>query len=291
MSRGRKILAIGAVATAVGGCGDPLEEAQLIEELRPLGVRMVSASNRATPAAGEDAELSFLFAGPAGPVRVALAYEVCLAVPTARGVAICAQQPWAAGEVTVIDDSPVVSFSVPTDVEPTSRIAVRAVGCETGSPVLTDDPLDWACDDGSRPATVSFAAWTSGERENDNPDLSGAEIRIGDQALPIGVVGVAPTCEEGAPAFVAGATETLRIVLPDAARDDLEESLRETLQLSHFSTAGSLERQFSILDGHESLETEIEWELPEVSGPVAHYVVVRDGRGGLSWLTFSVCVR
>jgi hypothetical protein len=279
------------VAAVLLGCGDPLKDGQRIEELRPLGARVVSASNHATPASGEDADLSFLFAGPEGPVTVEVAYEVCLGVPTARGVATCAEEPWASGRVTVSDDSPAVSFNVPAQVAPSSRIAVRAVACETGSPVLTEDPLDWACDDDSTPATVSFEALTSGEEENENPDLSLAEVWIGEQSVPLGVVGVAPLCAPDDPALSAGTTQTLRVVIPDAAREDLEEDLRETLQLSHFSTAGSLERQFSILDGGETPEAELDWELPEGAGPVVHYVVVRDGRGGLAWLTFSVCVR
>jgi hypothetical protein len=77
----------------------------------------------------------------------------------------------------------------------------------------------------------------------------------------------------------------LTIELGESARE-----LGESIQLSHFSTAGLLDRPFTFFDLDQPLATSIEWDAPTASRPVKHYLVIRDGRGGVSFASFSVCV-
>lgn len=269
-------------------CGDPLKDPQALENIRALGVRVQAESGPATPAAGEATQVSFLLAGPDGPVDLEVAFEVCPAVDAARGVAPCADSPWASGSAQVADDTPVIDFVVPEDVSGETRFVVHAVACSSGNAELAPDPLDWSCSDGSEPVKVSFDAWTAGDETNQNPELAASSLFVGEQQLALEEIGMVPSCDADVPRVKTNTTETMRLTLPETAREETDSG--EALQISHFSTSGLLERQFSILDVEEDLTVSIDWETPEEPGPAKHYVVVRDGRSGVSWLSSSVCV-
>ena len=73
---------------------------------------------------------------------------------------------------------------------------------------------------------------------------------------------------------------------------------REVVTLSHFTSGGELERQFSAWEGDGVAwpeGAELEWTPTEI-GPatdgtlVRFWFVARDGRGGLAYTTRAVCV-
>jgi hypothetical protein len=77
-------------------------------------------------------------------------------------------------------------------------------------------------------------------------------------------------------------------------------ALRESLQISQFSTAGKLERPFSTIDsavGDDQSIAEVKYETPAATlipaeGLVVRFTfVARDLRGGTDWTTRSLCVR
>ncbi len=71
---------------------------------------------------------------------------------------------------------------------------------------------------------------------------------------------------------------------------------QESLQISHFSTAGEFDRQFSFVDDDETTTLEVEWDtplpgdVPEEGLVVRFFFVLRDGRGGVEWIERAACV-
>jgi hypothetical protein len=155
--------------------------------------------------------------------------------------------------------------------------------------------LDWSCSDGSDPLRLSFDAWTQGsERENLNPDLGKGRIEIGDDELTLEAPTDPASCDEGILRLASKKTHEFIFVLGEGAREEVEiedeGETKELLQLSNFATAGLFDRQFTILEGNEKPRTQVDWEAPDEEGPVKIYLVVRDERGGVTWITTSVCV-
>jgi hypothetical protein len=75
--------------------------------------------------------------------------------------------------------------------------------------------------------------------------------------------------------------------------------VRETLQISQFTTAGELKSQFSFVDAADANTTttvDVKWNAPKAAAvpaaglPVTFTFVVRDGRGGIDWTTRVACV-
>jgi hypothetical protein len=95
----------------------------------------------------------------------------------------------------------------------------------------------------------------------------------------------APACDGDSVEIEANASQDVRITLSDRAREG-----EEWLQVSHFATRGDYERQFSIVEPSEAPKTELEWKTTE-AGASKHYLVVRDGAGGVSFATWNVCAR
>jgi hypothetical protein len=138
---------------------------------------------------------------------------------------------------------------------------------------------------------LSFDGWTAGDdRDNKNPNLSEASITIQGQVGVLEAVGDAPSCGAAVVEVARGKEVSLDLNLGDALREAGTEEEAEILQVSHFSTQGHLDRQFSILMSEEGPEMTLTWEAPDEAGPVKQYAVVRDGRGGVSWISYSVCV-
>ena len=73
---------------------------------------------------------------------------------------------------------------------------------------------------------------------------------------------------------------------------------REVITLSHFTSGGELERQFSVWEGDVVAMpegSEIEWTptdiTPSADGTLVRFwFVARDGRGGLTFTTRAACV-
>jgi hypothetical protein len=71
----------------------------------------------------------------------------------------------------------------------------------------------------------------------------------------------------------------------------------ETLQISQFTTAGTLSRSYSFVvtdDENAANDLESKWDAPEVApvdGKVHFTFVTRDMRGGLGYATRTECVQ
>lgn len=282
-----KAFHFGACALSLlAACEDPLKLAQVLEEPRILGVRVATSDDHSSLLPGEPASLELLLAGPDGGVSGRMAYRLCEAAASVRGVPYCAAAPFAEGSVD-LEGAP-FEAPLPETLEPDARLALLGAVCLTGVPELTDDVTAARCSDGTEPLAFSFDARVGGDDfANLNPELSSLRLLVGDVPVPLDEIDAPPTCDDAAPSVAAGVAHELELELGDGARDDDAESL----QLSHFATAGEYARTFSFVEPGAALSARVRWQAPAAETPVKHYVVVRDGRGGVSWATFSLCVR
>jgi hypothetical protein len=288
----RALVSLVTLVLAASGCEDPLKDAQRLEEPRVIGVRVSAESGPASLVPGQSALVDVLVAGPDGPVDARLAYEFCEAVDSDRGVPYCAVDAFAEGTLG-LDGSP-LSVDVPGSVPEGARLAFRGVACLDGEPELAESPLEWRCSAGDSPLRLSFDAWTmSSQFDNDNPDLSALSVSVGDVEVPLDDLRASASCEAGAPEIENG-THRIELRLGAGAREPFDgssENPGELLQLSHFSTSGRLERSLSFITLDEDLVVSLEWDADAADTPVKHYLVVRDGRGGVSFASFSFCTR
>lgn len=264
------------------GCEDPLKAAQVLEEPRILGVRLAAAGDQSSLEPGQDAELEVLLAGPEGRVAARLAYQLCLAAESERGVPFCAGAVLL--EDTVALDGSPIALAIPAELEPGAPLALLGIACVAAEPRLTGDPLDWSCSDDEPGLRFSFDARSSSpDAVNLNPDLSRVSLTISDVAVPPST-GQAADCE-GATAIVAA--DVVHEVVLELGEDARE--ARESLQLSHFSSRGRFERQYSFVSAEQAPAARLAWRAPSAGTPLEQHLVVRDGRGGVSWLSFSLC--
>jgi hypothetical protein len=266
-------------------CEDPLKHGQRLEEPRVLGARVVSETGEASLTPGAGATVELLAAGPEGPIDARLAFEFCEAAASDRGVPYCARPAFAEGVVDTL--SVPIAVSVPEDVPVGARLAFLGAACEAGNPVLDGAPLGWSCSADREPLRLSFDAYTRTQSfGHQNPDLSGLLLEIAGGEIPLDDPRSPPSCSGGVPSVAARAEERVRWHLGESARET-----GESLQISHFSTAGHFERQQSFVDELEEPEVGLAWETPAAEVAAKLYLVVRDGRGGVSWATASVCAR
>lgn len=266
------------------GCGEPLKDAQKIEEPRTLAVQIEAEDGSATPGAGEEATARIVFAGTRGPEEVSVAYRICEAADSARGVPYCKGPIYEEGSLDEVDALAEIAFSVPSSSTAGTRFAVLGVACLTSAPRLAADPNDWSCEGPETPLAFSFDARVGGEERNKNPDFSELVIDVDGTYVEAESVSKAPSCAAGMPQVKVGTKTAVTIDYGPLVRED-----GEWLQTSHFATSGEYERQFTILEPDEDPTTEIEWKAGS-AGASKHYLVVRDGLGGVSFATFSVCV-
>lgn len=274
-------------------CADALKDAQTLEEPRVLGVRLATADDQASPPPGQDAAFEVLLAGPGGTLDARLAYQLCRAESSTRGVPFCAGPALAEGTVPL--DGTSIPLAIPGDLASGAPLALLAVACLTSEPRLNKEPLDWRCA-GDEPALrFSFDARAGGsDFSNRNPDLAELTVSLDGSDVALDELRAPASCDGDAPTIGANAIHRVAISLGASARepnDGSSDTALEALQLSHFSTGGSFERQFSFVDADQPAEAALTWRAPAAGVPVKQYLVVRDGRGGVSWTSWSVCTR
>lgn len=273
------------------GCADPLKEAQRLEEPRVLGVRVATPTDQASLNPGEGATFEVLLAGPTGGLTARLAYELCEAAESTHGVPFCAGPVFAQGTVSTAGPT---AFEVPAATKQEARLALLGAVCFDSEPRLSPKPLDWSCSGAESPLGLSFDATTSGNTfVNANPDLSELSVTIGGLSIPLEAAETAPACADGTPELSAGPHD-VRMQLGEGASDprtDGGQGSSEALQLSQFSTRGKFASQFGFVDPGQEPAATLEWDGSGVSGPVKQYLVVRDGRGGVSWASWTLCLR
>jgi hypothetical protein len=280
-----KWLGVGALLTLTSACEDALKTAQDLREARVLGVKLSTAGNEASLLPGETASVELLLAGPDGPAPARVAYELCEAAESMRGVPYCVATPFARD---VVDAGSPSAYDVPDELADAARKSLRGVACTSGEPALeAEDPLRWSCSGEDAPLRFSFdARLGTASFTNHHPDLVALEVTLDGVGLALEDVAAAAGCDAAVAGFDADRRLTLELRLGDDARE-----LDETLQLSHFSTGGSFERQYSFVAPESTPFASLSFHTPASGSAVKQYLVIRDGRGGVSWASWSVCVR
>lgn len=301
----RKLFISTLLALTAVACGDPLKDAQRIEELRVLGARVDidGEPGRATPAAGESASVEWLLADPSGLPPLAIWHMlVCVAESNAFGVPFCRDEPLHSVEQTEPSDTvPAISFTVP-DAEAlgdATKLAVLAIFCDSGTIELGTDLESTTCTGAQTVQKASFDVMLAGDdTSNENPYLDDAVLELDGAPWEADSATVDCSSDDARRLPADGREHEVTLALGENVREikppELEEMEPESLQISHLSTVGEFENRFSGVDPDDTqLTIEVPWKAPgelESSVPSSFYFVVRDDRGGVSWLTRTLCV-
>lgn len=279
------------------GCDDPLKTVELVEEPRLLGARVEvqGDAGRAAPAPGETATAAFLLASPGLSQTQGFALAACPAAPRQSARTACSAEPFA--QIARADgeaDQASLTFEVPIELDPEQRVAVLGIICPFGSP--TDDGK--SCDGVERGREVTLELELSREGDvNLNPTLEPASLTFDDHEWPELAAAEGDCAGRGYVEVEAGSKHAFEVALSEEDRDRVPhpqplDPMRESLQLSHFATAGDLSRAFETIhwDSDELLRRTT-WTAPKAPGLVRFWVILRDFRGGGDFTERSVCVQ
>jgi hypothetical protein len=272
----------------------------LITDTRVLGaaVQVEGDAERATPRAGEAANVSFVIEGVVADPVVSWSLAVCLPSQTA-----CAGAELTRSEGR--GSMPTLRVPVPAEsaLGDARSLHIEGVICTRGEPDATRSGCLGEDAQGT-PLVYQLALARRDGDENLQPNMAQTRFRFDGQDWPEGDA-LAQGCraQPELPTALADAKEhRITIELGPDARElyigPKSEALYEELQLSTFVNAGELERQFSFVsatDDRERPTVELKWTAPKqkrLQGNdlgVRLLVLVRDSRGGLSRLERSLC--
>jgi len=304
-----RLAAAAALMLAAGACQSDLDPGWLVYRDRVLGARVETAADPrvASPAPGDAAVVRWVMAAPPGAAQDrSWTFVLCPAAPYAGGIESCGGPAFTsfAGR----GPSPAVAFEVPPAeaLKTTDHLALIGAVCSGGEPSVDPTSGVVSCG-GGLVHQVALGIGLASDEPNHNPVLGDDRIAFDGRSWP---APAGDACSEGAAPRVAadGAVHTIELTLRGSDRDTYTTatgnppravSVRESLQLSHFATAGELERQYSVVernDDRDSTAVSIEWipppaeEVPAGGLPVNLTFVVRDLRGGLDAATRTLCV-
>jgi hypothetical protein len=213
-----------------------------------------------------------------------------------------------------VNDAPVAVLDVPSGFDADALLMLGVV-CERGDPYIEPlDPALFGCEDNDGGEIIRLQGFlTVQQRERDrnlNPSLDaltvlreGVEWLAPDPEMLPPEEGCADDVPEGDPALhsvVPGAHAiTLRY---DASEREEVEGEPEDLELTVYTTAGEMERRFTLFDGSDPgedgvLEGALEWDppkpadIPTAGQLVRFFITIRDQRGGFALTERAVCVR
>ncbi len=287
----------GLMCCVTFGCDEPLKSVELVAEARVLGARIEVADDaaRAAPAPGEAATASFLVAAPELQPSLGFALAVCAAASRRGGRPACAASPFAQvfsenGQA----DTANIAFEVPADLDPSGRLALLGIICPAGSPSSDGSGCNGA--DQGTPVALEFEL-AHADDVNQNPELQPESLTFDDDVWPDLPAVVADCVGLGFVEVAVSSQHRIGVALDDSDRDELPrpselDPSRESLQLSHFATAGDLTRAFEpIAWDSAELNRQVSWTAPQQPGLVRFWLVLRDFRGGSAFVERAVCVQ
>ena len=302
MTRLHSLLLVGL---ALLGCEDPLQSVSSIQGPRLLGVRVSVAGDakRGTPAPGESATAEFLLATKDGDPSVSFALEACTTTQSYSGIAECLATPFA----TALQASPIPGraafpFAVPADLGVNSglRGLIRGVICANSELSGADSAAPHCADGQNGELSFDFEFGAAGSATaNSNPELVSDALSLDGNPWLAATAGATETCPSSLLEVHAGSSHQLSVRLRDSDFEPLtqlspEDPTRETLLVSHFSSAGTLGHAFSWLTAASpALTATMPWDAPKtVSGTqlIHFYFVARDSRGGQDFAERALCL-
>jgi hypothetical protein len=306
------VLAAALAGSLLAGCGPSFDPASLIETARVVGARVEvdGAPDRASPKPGETAQVTWLVTAPEALPPIAWAYALCVPGTVDGKVGLgCEGGPLAVFQGT--SAPPRISFAVPSAEALGAATSLILYGqiCAGAGSTPTFDPQDGIprCNGAGAGTTASVSIGLElGADVNHNPTADRAFTFDGQPWAPVGAASdpcvVGPRVAAGTKDHLIGNTTVGSDREPFTAlvgNPPAPKATRESLQISHFTTAGKLQSQFAFVEAADpAAETavSVKWEAPKAAEvpaaglPVTFTFVVRDDRGGTDWTTRAACV-
>lgn len=284
------------LALVAGACDDlDLPKSWALTYPRVLGVRseVVGDETRASPEPGEALRVRTLIAGREAIERLSYSIVACPTVPGAGELPSCRGEPFAqlSDETELLNGELAVELDVADDdtLEGFDQVLIAGVACSDGEARSPGDARADECRGGDEPAlrwsgTVTLAR--DEDEHNANPELPADAIAFDDDEWTAVPAGDDPPLRVKAD----GEPHLIRVRLQDSGRERVDGE-REELMLSHFSTAGALERRFSVLESSDPDDRilEVEWRSPrprpdvKLPDEAKLLFVLRDQRGGTAF--------
>jgi hypothetical protein len=291
------------LATFFGiGCGPSFDPPSLVTTTRVVGARVEASGteDRASPAPGENANVTWLITAPAAVPPLQWAFALCL--PGHPNTLECGDTPFAV--FTGSGNPPVIPIAVPTKetLGGSDRVLLYGRICDDSAPMFDPRTSYPACESGhGTTAAVTIALQTTPDA-NHNPTadrgftFDGQDWAAGGDPCATGPSVVAGT-ESHVLGFstAAGDREVYTTVEGDPPAPTVT---RESLQISAFTTSGKLKSPFAFVEANAVGATtplELKWNAPAPADvtaptPVSFTFVTRDNRGGVDWTTRTACV-
>lgn len=292
------------LATFFGACGPSFDPPSLVTETRVVGARVEAegAADRASPAPGENANVTWLLTAPQAVPPLQWAFALCKQGLPSR--LDCGDVPFAV--FTGAGATPVIPIAVPPAdaLGGVSKLLLYGRICEDAAPEIDPESGIPRCagDAAGTTATVAINLQT-GADANHNPKAERGFTFDG-QPWPAGVT---DPCVAG-PRVAAGTEAHLIGLVTDGADRESYTALlgdppvptakREALQVSLLTTAGKYKTPYLFVEAADTralTPLEVKWNAPKPSAvtadtPVTFTFVVRDDRGGTDWTTRAACV-
>jgi hypothetical protein len=306
---GLAALTVGALVFA--GCGPEMSPPSLINDTRVVGARVEveGAPERASPAPGETATVTWLVTAPAETPPLGWTFALCL--PDAPGKLGCAAAPLGVWQGT--SNPPRVTLAIPDEaaLAGTSRLTLYGRICAGAAPTFDAGSGLPGCEGGAPGTTAALSIAlqaTSGDDPNANHNPVGDRgFTLDGAAWPPTTAGDQDPCADG-PRLAAGSGDHAIATLAQGSERERYTQMRgdppvptparESLQLSHFTTAGKLKVAYTFVEAADAAaETAvgITWTAPPADAigadtPVTFTFVTRDSRGGAAWTTRTACL-
>lgn len=291
--KARRLFGLLCALPALAGCDDPLKSVELVAAPRVLGgrVEVMGDAGRAAPAPGEGATFSLLVASPDSEQSYAYALSACPAAADRGARTACAAPAFsrASGNARV----PSLDFEVPAELDSAGRVAILGVVCPAGAPLADGSGCDTQP---SLPLQLELELARDADT-NRNPELPAAALSFDGQPWPDLPLPDGACAGLGLPELAPDSAHELGVELSESDRDPLPAASsldppRESLQLSHFVSAGDVTRAFeTIAWNQDELARRVGFTAPSELGLVRFWFVLRDFRGGSAFTSRAVCVR
>jgi len=276
-------------------CSGDATDPSLITYARVIGVRVEAADDpeRSTPRVDEAASAQVLVIGPHADVAVSYAMMLCPAAPANGGLPACAGEPLIATSPSGTTSTPQLNWpALDADAIGTmSDLLILGTVCESGTPVLDPNAVSRCEEPGS--VGVSFANHVtllsdSESNLNRHPSLDAALLTIDANPWDTGECSVTLPRD--------GKAHDITVTLVDSQREQVA-GVNEEFLLSWFTTDGELSQHYSVLevDDDDDRTLELTWTAPTPDAASSKSattitLVLRDQRGGIDWLTRTICL-
>jgi hypothetical protein len=296
------------LAGAVCACEDPLTDPALIAGPRIVGARVGAELEPgvAEPGAGQAASIDWLvLSDQPGSFTARVAW--CIAAPTVLGAPRCEWEAFAEeSRVGSFGEPITLGFSLPPELEPGDAWLAWIGICEAGEASFDPATSAFRCAEGE-PLSGFYRGFVPAGAPNRNPSLADDTLVLDGAAWLAPAPGPAPVAGEpcrgrGLPELSAEQRSSVLFELGGDDREALENvpgtyaaHARESLVYTHLATHPGLDRAFSAIDYDATeLSFEVPFDAEQQPGPYGEtlrfFLLVRDERGGVDWLTRQACL-